>query len=57
MDSAITAALGGAVTAAIDEALRNKHAQNTASFIDMNSPRKNKEPPDLATASLNHFPN
>jgi hypothetical protein len=32
--------LGGAVAAAIVEALRIMHAHDTESFIDMNSPRK-----------------
>src|ERR1700744_1065594 len=37
-DSAATAALDGAITAAIDEALRKKHAQKTASFIRTTQP-------------------
>jgi hypothetical protein len=39
-DSAATAALDGAVTAAIDEALRKKHALKTANFIRTTHPRK-----------------
>jgi len=50
MDSAVTAALDGAATAAIDEALKNMHAHDTASFMDMNSPRKFFRP-------VNYLPN
>jgi hypothetical protein len=44
MDSAATAALDGGATAAIDEVLRNKHAQKTASFIRTTNPLEFSEP-------------